>query len=188
MEVDALVAYLRAWEPDAPWVENPRGTAQGGGPPWLRSEGSTNGGNAAGGANGGNSGNGGGNGGPWWAGENGSPPGQSGAGGGTGGAGTTTEAVPPQLPTAATFYAGSVAASAGNSLTLTLDDGRQVDAMLGPPWFWSESGILLEMGDRVELEGFFSSDHLEVNWINNLTRGTSKVLRVDGQPAWRAGG
>lgn len=36
VEIDALVHYIRAWEPTATWVENPRGSQQGGGPPWLR--------------------------------------------------------------------------------------------------------------------------------------------------------
>ena len=36
VEIDALVSFVRAWEPTAPWVQNPRGTDQGGGPPWLR--------------------------------------------------------------------------------------------------------------------------------------------------------
>ena len=36
VEIEAVVGLLRSWEPRAPWVENPRGTAQGGGPPWLR--------------------------------------------------------------------------------------------------------------------------------------------------------
>ena len=36
VEIEAVVSLLRSWEPTAPWVENPRGTAQGGGPPWLR--------------------------------------------------------------------------------------------------------------------------------------------------------
>ncbi len=36
VEVEALVRFIRAWEPTAPWVANPRGTEQGGGPPWLR--------------------------------------------------------------------------------------------------------------------------------------------------------
>ena len=44
VEIDALVEYIRAWEPTAPVVENPRGTEEGGGgPPWLRSD-SDNGG------------------------------------------------------------------------------------------------------------------------------------------------
>lgn len=36
VEIEAVVSLLRSWEPTAPWVENPRGTAQGGGPPWMR--------------------------------------------------------------------------------------------------------------------------------------------------------
>ena len=36
VEIEAVVGLLRSWEPTAPWVENPRGTTQGGGPPWLR--------------------------------------------------------------------------------------------------------------------------------------------------------
>lgn len=36
VEIEALVDYIRSWEPTATWVENPRGTEQGGGPPWLR--------------------------------------------------------------------------------------------------------------------------------------------------------
>jgi mono/diheme cytochrome c family protein len=36
VELDALVSFVRAWEATAAWVENPRGTGQGGGPPWLR--------------------------------------------------------------------------------------------------------------------------------------------------------
>ena len=36
VEIDALVDFLRTWEASATWVENPRGTEQVGGPPWLR--------------------------------------------------------------------------------------------------------------------------------------------------------
>ncbi len=36
VEIDAVVDYVRSWEPTAPYVENPRGTDQGGGPPWMR--------------------------------------------------------------------------------------------------------------------------------------------------------
>lgn len=35
-EIEALVSTIRGWEDTAVWVENPRGTAQGGGPPWMR--------------------------------------------------------------------------------------------------------------------------------------------------------
>ena len=36
VEIGALIDFIRAWEPTATWVENPRGTQQGGGPPWLQ--------------------------------------------------------------------------------------------------------------------------------------------------------
>ncbi|MFN2138689.1 MAG: c-type cytochrome [Candidatus Promineifilaceae bacterium] len=36
IELAALVDFIRDWEATAVWVENPRGTEQGGGPPWLR--------------------------------------------------------------------------------------------------------------------------------------------------------
>jgi len=72
VEIDAIVSYLRAWEPTAPFVENPRGTQQGGGPPWLRSDDGTT--TTTPGQ--GSQGNGQGQGGPPWR-DAGSPPGQS---------------------------------------------------------------------------------------------------------------
>ncbi len=59
--------------------------------------------------------------------------------------------------------------------------------MLGPPWFWSESGIALTPGDQIELEGFESTDatHMEVNWLTNLTTGETIQLRTpEGLPVW----
>ena len=55
IEINALVRFIRAWEPTAAWVDNPRGTAQGGGPPWQRdgSTGPSGGGQGAGGRGGG---------------------------------------------------------------------------------------------------------------------------------------
>ena len=38
VEIDAVVQYIRNWEPTAPYVANPRGTEQGGGPPWMRNQ------------------------------------------------------------------------------------------------------------------------------------------------------
>ena len=66
-----------------------------------------------------------------------------------------------------------------NLLTFTGDaDAALVEAMLGLPWFWSESGIPLNPGDRVELEGFQSTDHMEVIWLTNQTTGQTIQLRT----------
>ncbi|MBK8902537.1 MAG: c-type cytochrome [Anaerolineaceae bacterium] len=76
VEIDALVSYLRAWEPTAPFVENPRGTQQGGGPPWLRTDDGATTTTPGQGQGRGNQGGGQGQGGPPWR-DSGSPPGQS---------------------------------------------------------------------------------------------------------------
>jgi hypothetical protein len=177
VEIGALVDFIRAWEPTATWVENPRGTAQGGGPPWLRATPAAGdpvspGGAAGSGAQGGGQG-----GGPPWR--------QSGAD-------TTT----PQTNQAnqaaqgpAVYFSGQVLAVEGNLLTFTnATDGALLEAMLGPPWFWSESGIPLAPGDQIELEGFQSTDHMEVNWLANQTTGQRIELRAaDGMPLWTGG-
>jgi mono/diheme cytochrome c family protein len=186
VEIGALVSYLRSWEPTAPWVENPRGTAQGGGPPWLRTatEGESpvapqGGGQGAGQGAGGQ---GRGQGGPAWRDTTGVPPGQSGLAP-EAGAGQTAPAGSPALS-----YRGTVVAVDDNLLTFQTDAGAQLQAMLGPPWFWSESGIALTPGDLIALEGFESTDHMEVNWLENLTTGARIALRTEtGQPVWATG-
>lgn len=196
IELQALVEFIRAWEPTAPSVANPRGTLQGGGPPWLRAtpdpnnpvqpqaggQGSGQGNGYQGGANPnfqrggqGNQGQGGGQGGgPAWR-----QQGQN--------SDTTVPQIPGSAPTLS--YRGQVVAINNNVLSFTSDSGEQLDAMLGPPWFWSENGILLTSGDLIELEGFQSPDHLEVNWLSNLTTGQTIYLRTaEGTPVWSGGG
>jgi mono/diheme cytochrome c family protein len=184
VEIGALVDFIRAWEPTATWVENPRGTAQGGGPPWLRTTPDGNntvspGGAAGSGAQGGGqgSGQGGGQGGPPWRQSNTDT---------TGTAAPQTEQAS-QGPTVQ--FSGQVVIVEGNLLTFRdAADGVQVEAMLGPPWFWSESGIPLNPGDQIELEGFESTDHMEVNWLANQTTGQRIELRTaEGQPVWTGG-
>ena len=91
----------------------------------------------------------------------------------------------PQTQGPAIFFSGEVVTADGNILTFIAADGSLVEAMLGPPWFWSESGILLTPGDKIELEGFESPDHMELNWITNITTGKSIQLRTpEGLPVW----
>ena len=180
VEIDALVSFVRAWEPTAPWVENPRGSEQGGGgPPWLRATpdpdnpvapGTQGQGRGRGRGQGQGQGQGQG-GGPPWRSESGAP------GNDQQGQAQT------QGPTI--FYSGEVVTADGNALTFIAADGSLVEAMLGPPWFWSESGILLTPGDKIELEGFESPEHMELNWITNITTSESIQLRTpEGMPVW----
>ncbi|MCB0159183.1 MAG: hypothetical protein KDD83_13695, partial [Caldilineaceae bacterium] len=106
-----------------------------------------------------------------------------GAGAGSAGAGAAAGAA---TAGPAVVMTGEVVAIESNALTFRRDDGTEVSAMLGPPWYWPENGIALAPGDRIELEGFDSADHMEVNWIRNLTAGTEHQLRnADGMPVWQ---
>jgi mono/diheme cytochrome c family protein len=169
VEISALVDFIRAWEPTATWVENPRGTLQGGGPPWLRT--------ATDGTDPVDPGTGAQGGGPPWRQDSSTSPADQ--------ASSSPDAAS-QGPAIA--IAGTVVSSEGNVLTLQSSDGSQVTANLGPPWFWSENGIPLNPGDLIEMEAFESTDHMEVNWLNNLTTGESIELRTaDGLPVWTTG-
>ena len=73
------------------------------------------------------------------------------------------------------------------------NDGAEINAMLGPPWWWSENSISLQPGDHIQLEGFEStaeaeasaSAHMEVNWLTNHTTGQTITLRdANGTPVW----
>jgi mono/diheme cytochrome c family protein len=173
VELDALVSYIRAWEPTAPMVENPRGTAQGGGPPWLR--------NSADGATSAQQGQGGGP--PAWSGQG---RGQ-GAGQGQGGPAQNNQSDPAAgaTPGPTIAFSGRVLAVEGNLLTLEQADGTTLEAMLGPPWFWTENGIALSPADEVSGEGFQSPDHMELNWLTNHTTGETIQFRdAGGVPVW----
>lgn len=166
VEISALVDFIRAWEPAATWVENPRGTAQGGGPPWLRTTPDA-------GGQGGGKGRRGQGGGPAWRQQEPATSGQQ-------------PASPERGP--AILLSGVVTRIEENLLGITTDDGSFVEAMLGPPWFWSENGIALAPGDQIELEGFESADHMEVNWLANRTTGQTIELRTpEGKPIWSGG-
>lgn len=159
VEVDAIVQYVRAWEPTAPWVENPRGSAQGGGPPWLRATPDAENPIVPGQTRGR---------GPRWARDQES---------------STEPVVAEQGPTLS--FQGTVISVEDNLLTFSDEAGNQHQAMLGPPWFWSENGIELNTGDPIALEGFESPDHMEINWIKNERTGQRLELRTaDGTPVW----
>ncbi len=163
VEVDALVQYLRSWEATAVWVANPRGTEQGGGPPWLRAT-------------------------PDAA--NPIPPGQGrgqGRGGPPPGKGPNAQASAQPQPQGPTLhFTGEVIRLADNQLTFRDAEGAERQAMLGPPWWWADNAIDLLPGDPIELEGFESPDHMEVNWIQNLRTGQRLDLRTpEGMPVWQ---
>lgn len=165
VEMEAVVAYLRSWEPTAPQVQNPRGTGQGGGPPWMQATPDAANPISPGG-----------------------PPWRDTGTSSTQGTGTDQQSM--QLSGAGDVqqYVGTVVAINDNMLTFRTGDGVEMVAMLGPTWFWGTEGIALNLDDQIELEGFAGVDHMELNWLTNLTTGAHINLRTPtGQPVWGGG-
>jgi mono/diheme cytochrome c family protein len=155
VEVDALVRFVRSWEATATWVENPRGTEQGGGgPPWLRATPDPKN--------------------PIQPGEGGGPP---------AGMGPEADWQRPTGPTL--HFSGQVIDVMENQLIFSDRQGTKHKAMLGPSWWWAENGIELQVGDAIELEGFEGVDQMEVVWIRNLRTNARIDLRTpSGMPVW----
>ena len=71
-----------------------------------------------------------------------------------------------------------------NSLTITTDDGQEMEMGLGPVGYWYAHGIDLNPGDSVSIKGFYT-DEFEPAQVLNKTTGNFVILRLeDGSPAW----
>jgi mono/diheme cytochrome c family protein len=184
-EVEALVQFIRAWEPDAPYVDDPRGTsliARGYGQGMGQGQGQGPGqGQGQGRGPGMGQGRGPGMG-------QGRGPGMGqGRGPGMGqGMGSSSLA---QNATRVS-YQGEVVQVDGTLLTLETDEGETVQAMLGPRWYWWEQGIALDVGHQVIVEGFDMPDfYLVVSQIENETTDeTYQARTTEGFPLWQGGG
>lgn len=83
---------------------------------------------------------------------------------------------------------GTVAGLEGDELTIETTETNLI-VHLGPEWHWESEGIALEMGDEVNVSGFYESDTFEVGSIENLSTGESVTLRDEaGHPLWAGGG
>lgn len=72
------------------------------------------------------------------------------------------------------------------SLWIQTDQGEDLE-ITGRAWrFIVESGLALEVGDLVELEGFSEDGEFELSYLMNLTSGDSLQIREEsGRPLWR---
>ncbi|MBN1976666.1 MAG: hypothetical protein JW918_04615 [Anaerolineae bacterium] len=83
---------------------------------------------------------------------------------------------------------GEVTSFVDDELTIQTPDGEVV-MHLGPEWYWEVEGVALNLGDEVEVTGFYEGDEFEVAGVENLTTGESVVLRDDsGRPMWAGRG
>lgn len=74
------------------------------------------------------------------------------------------------------------------SLWIEIDQVEPLE-ITGRAWrYILESGFVLEVGDLVELDGFYENDEFEVSSLMDLTSDESLQIREDsGRPLWSGG-
>lgn len=87
-----------------------------------------------------------------------------------------------------TTLIGVVISLDDESLWIETDQEENLE-ITGRAWsFILESGLVVSIGDQVELEGFYENDEFEVSYLEDLTSGESLQIREDsGRPLWSGG-
>lgn len=69
---------------------------------------------------------------------------------------------------------------------LTVDTGdTEILVGLGQSWYREEQGFTVSVGDEVSIEGYVEDGEFKAGTVDNLTAGTSIVLRdASGRPMW----
>jgi mono/diheme cytochrome c family protein len=95
-------------------------------------------------------------------------------------------------------YSGEVVQVEGSLLTFRTnrtsnnaeDGGQEIEAMLGPLWYWYDNKIPLEPGDPIQVEGFQIPDYYLVvsSVVNERSGQTYQARTPEGVPLWSRGG
>lgn len=87
-------------------------------------------------------------------------------------------------------YEGTVvqAPSAGVDMVLATDAGEEIVVGTGPGYL-DESGLSLQAGEQVQVEGYWEDDEFKAGQVTRLRDGATVALRdVYGRPAWSGAG
>jgi hypothetical protein len=77
---------------------------------------------------------------------------------------------------------------AGGDLVLETDSGEQVKVGTGPGYMAAQ-GFALQVGERVQIQGYWEDDELKAAQVTRLQDGQSITLRDDsGRPVWAGSG
>lgn len=84
------------------------------------------------------------------------------------------------------YDSGMIAAFDDNGMSLTTMSG-EIYVELGPPMFWQEQPVSLEVGETVSVNGFYNGDQYHAVSVNKAD-GTQLIVRTeDGLPMWSSG-
>ena len=87
-----------------------------------------------------------------------------------------------------TSLIGVVVSLDDESLWIETDQEENLE-ITGRAWSYIlDSGLVVEVGDEVMLEGFYENDEFEVSYLENLISDESLQIREDsGRPMWSGG-
>jgi hypothetical protein len=110
------------------------------------------------------------------------------AGGGRGGAVGAGDGVGLDHPADTWITVSGTVVAFDGDLTVETSKGEMV-IHLGATWYWDANGIALNVGDEVEVRGFYDGDEFEAGWIKNVTTGEEIAMRDEtGRPLWAGRG
>lgn len=82
-------------------------------------------------------------------------------------------------------YAGVLTLVTNNSLTLQISDGQIIELQLGQPRFREDQGVVLGIGDLVEVSGYWQNEQFRVGTLTKATTNeTLLLLDPNGRPLW----
>ncbi len=124
------------------------------------------------------------NGQPMWAGGSENSAGSAGSAGTPSGSGTAQGQVQ-VAPEDWVTLTGSISRVSNGNVTLTLDDGSSVVLQMGQREFWQSQGVTLNVGDSVEVLGFWSNGQFMAADILKVATGEHIILRdPNGRQLW----
>lgn len=84
---------------------------------------------------------------------------------------------------------GMLTAIANGRMTMQLTDGQLVSFQTGQPRFFQSQGVVFNLGEQVEVVGFYTEGSFSAGDITQLSTGTRVFLRdPNGRPLWAGPG
>jgi len=80
---------------------------------------------------------------------------------------------------------GTIGSVSNGNVTLNVNDGTVIKLQMGRPDFWQSQGITLNVGDPVEVLGFWSGEQFMAGDIRKTATGETIMLRdPNGRQLW----
>ena len=84
---------------------------------------------------------------------------------------------------------GTLVSFQGGSMTMSTAEGELIAFQTGQPRFFAEQGVTFQVGDEIQLVGFYQGEQFSAGEITQLSTGLRVMLRdPNGRPLWAGPG